>query len=173
MRELRRRVRVGRAVPMDRVLKSLIYGGLIAGTVDIGAATLINAVNPLIILQAIASGLLGRQAFQGGAGVMLLGLVLQWGMSVVIAALFNVAANMWPVLARRWIMWGTLYGVVVFIIMNYVVVPLSAASYKWSHPLSWFVENGLAMLVFGWIVAFTANRFLASSAFGATGSERA
>jgi hypothetical protein len=46
-------------------------------------------------------------------------------------------------------------------VMNYVVVPLSAASHKWAHPLSWFVENGLAMLVFGWLVAFTANRFLA------------
>lgn len=145
---------------MDRVLKSLIYGGLIAGTVDIGAATLINMVSPLVILQAIASGLLGRPAFQGGGGVMLLGLVLQWGMSILIAAFFCFAASKWPVLARRWILWGTVYGVVVFIVMNYVVVPLSAASHKWTHPLSWFVENGLAMLVFGWIVAFTANRFL-------------
>lgn len=147
---------------MDRVLKSLVYGGLIAGTVDIGAATVINWVSPLVILQAIASGLLGRAAFQGGAGVMLLGLVLQWGMSILIAAFFSFAAALWPALARRWISWGTLYGVIVFIVMNYVVVPLSAASHKWSHPLSWFVENGLAMLVFGWLVAFAAHRFLAS-----------
>jgi uncharacterized membrane protein YagU involved in acid resistance len=147
---------------MDRILKSLVYGGLIAGTVDIGAATLINRVNPLIILQAIASGLLGRAAFQGGAGVMLLGLVLQWVMSILIAGFFSFAASVWPVLARRWVVWGALYGVVVFIVMNYVVVPLSAASHKWAHPLSWLVENGLAMLVFGWLVAFTAKRFLAS-----------
>jgi hypothetical protein len=148
---------------MDRVLKSLIYGGLIAGTVDLGAATLINMVSPLVILQAVASGLLGRPAFQGGAGVMLLGLVLQWVMSILIAGFFSFAASRWPVLARRWVAWGTLYGVVVFIVMNYVVVPLSAASFKWTHPLSWFVENGLAMLVFGWIVAFTADRFLTSA----------
>src|SRR6185312_11098904 len=86
---------------------------------------------------------------------------LQWGMSILIAAVFSIAASKWPVLARRWVLWGTLYGVVVFIVMNYVAVPLSAASHKWSHPVSWFVENGLAMLVFGWIVAVTANRFLA------------
>src|SRR3569833_289608 len=152
-----------RGGPMDRVLKSLVYGGLIAGTVDIGAATLINMVNPLVILQAIASGLLGRPAFQGGAGVMLLGLVLQWGMSILIAAFYSFGARQWPVLARRGVWWGTLYGVVVCIVMNYVVVPLSAASHKWTHPVSWYVENGLAMLVFGWIVAFTANRFLASA----------
>jgi uncharacterized membrane protein YagU involved in acid resistance len=145
---------------MSRVLKSLIYGGLIAGTVDIGAAAIINAINPLIILLAIASGLLGRPAFQGGAGVMVLGLLLQWGMSILIAAFFSGAASLWPVLARRWILWGAIYGVVVFIVMNYVVVPLSAASHEATHPLSWFVENGLAMLVFGWLIALTANRFL-------------
>ena len=148
---------------MNNVLKSLVYGGLVAGTIDIGAASLINTINPLVILQAIASGLLGRAAFQGGAGVMVLGLLLQWGMSILIAAFFTIAANKWPSLARRWILWGTLFGVVVFIVMNYVVVPLSAASHKWTHPLSWFIENGIAMLVFGWIVAFTANRLLTIS----------
>jgi uncharacterized membrane protein YagU involved in acid resistance len=145
---------------MSSVLKSLVYGGLIAGTIDIGAASLISIISPLVILQAVASGLLGRAAFQGGAGVMVLGLLLQWGMSILIAAFFTLAASQWPSLARRWILWGTLYGVVVFIVMNYVVVPLSAASHRWTHPLSWFIENGAAMLVFGWIVAFTAKRLL-------------
>lgn len=148
---------------MSGVLKSLIYGGLIAGIVDIGAASLISAVNPLIILQAVATGLLGRASFQGGAGSMVLGLVLHLGMSILIAAIFTLAASQWSVLARRWFLWGTLYGVVVFFVMNYVVVPLSAAPHKSTHPLSWFVENGLAMLVFGWIVAFTANRFLTAA----------
>jgi uncharacterized membrane protein YagU involved in acid resistance len=148
---------------MSRVLKSLTYGGLIAGTIDIGAASIISAVNPLIILQAVATGLLGRASFQGGAGTMVLGLLLQWGMSILIAALFTLAANRWPVLARRWVLWGTLYGIVVFFVMNYVVVPLSAAPFKSTHPLSWFVENGLAMLVFGWIIAYTANRFLTAA----------
>jgi uncharacterized membrane protein YagU involved in acid resistance len=145
---------------MSSVLKSLVYGGLIAGTIDIGAASLISIISPLVILQAVASGLLGRAAFQGGAGVMVLGLLLQWGMSILIAAFFTLAASKWPSLARRWILWGALYGVVVFIVMNYVVVPLSAASHRWTHPLSWFIENGAAMLVFGWIVAFTAKRLL-------------
>jgi uncharacterized membrane protein YagU involved in acid resistance len=148
--------------PRSRIVKSIVYGGLIAGTIDIGAASIISPVNPLIVLLAIASGLLGHAAFQGGAGVMVLGLLLQWGMSILIAAFFSIAANMWPVLARRWILWGAIYGVVVFVVMNYVVVPLSAAAHKSTHSVSWIVENLAAMLVFGWIVAFTAHRFLAS-----------
>jgi uncharacterized membrane protein YagU involved in acid resistance len=145
---------------MRRVTKSLVYGGLIAGTIDIGAAAVMSAASPLLILRFIATGLLGRAALQGGTAVMLLGLLLQWGMSILIAAFYSVAAHKWPVLARRWFAWGAVYGVVVFIVMNYVVVPLSAAPHKSAHPLIWYVENGLAMLVFGWLVACVANRCL-------------
>jgi hypothetical protein len=143
---------------MNRVTKSLVFGGLIAGTVDIGAASVMSAASPLLILRFVATGLLGHPALEGGAGTALLGLLLQWGMAILIAAVFSISAHRWPVLARRWFVWGAAYGVVVFVVMNYVVVPLSAAPHRWAHPLIWYVENGLAMLVFGWIVAFVANR---------------
>lgn len=145
---------------MNRVAKSLLLGGLVAGTVDIGAAAVLSAASPLLILRFVATGLLGRPALEGGTAIVLLGLLLQWGMSILIAAVYSLAASKWPVLARRWLVWGAFYGVVVFVVMNYVVVPLSAAPHKWEHPLTWYVGNGLAMWVFGWIVAFVASRCL-------------
>jgi uncharacterized membrane protein YagU involved in acid resistance len=148
---------------MSPVLKCSVYAGLIAGTVDIVAASLINTANPLIILLAIASGLLGKAAFHGGGGVMLLGLVLQWVMSIIIAGIFTLAAARIPALARRWVLSGALYGVVVFIVMNFVVVPLSVAAIKpgWALSAMSVAKNLVAMLVFGWLVAYAANRFLA------------
>jgi uncharacterized membrane protein YagU involved in acid resistance len=145
---------------MSAVLKSSLSGGLIAGTVDIGAAALINLASPLRILLAIASGLLGKAAFGGSDQVMLLGLMLQWGMSVLIAAIYSLAANRFPELARRWVLGGALYGVIVFIVMNFVVVPLSAAPFRLPLKAGAVSVNLLAMMVFGWIVAFTAHRFL-------------
>jgi uncharacterized membrane protein YagU involved in acid resistance len=149
---------------MSSVLKCSVYAGLVAGTVDIAAASLINTTNPLIILLAIASGLLGKAAFHGGGGVMLLGLVLQWAMSIVIAGIFTLAAARVPALARRWVLYGALYGVVVFIVMNFVVVPLSVAPLKpgWGLSAVSVVKNLVAMVVFGWLVAYAANRFLAA-----------
>ena len=149
---------------MSPVLKCSVYAGLIAGTVDIAAASLINTANPLIILLAIASGLLGKAAFHGGGGVMLLGLVLQWVMSIIIAGIFTLAAARIPALARRWVLSGALYGVVVFIVMNFVVVPLSVAAIKpgWALSAMSVAKNLVAMLVFGWLVAYAANRFLAA-----------
>lgn len=156
---------------MSPVLKCSVYAGLVAGTVDIAAASLINMVNPLFILLAIASGLLGKPAFHGGGGVMVLGLVLQWVMSIIIAGIFALAAARMPALARRWVLNGALYGVVVFIVMNFVVVPLSVAPLKpgWALSAESVVKNLIAMLVFGWLVAYSANRLLTAD-FRATRS---
>lgn len=134
---------------------AVLYGGFVAGSLDVLAAALINRVDPLVILRAIASGLLGRAAFQGGLPVAALGLLLQWAMSLLIAAIFVVAARRMAWLGRRWIAAGLLYGVVVFVVMEYVVVPLSAAAKPHFTALS-LVENLLAMGLFGLIVAFFA-----------------
>jgi uncharacterized membrane protein YagU involved in acid resistance len=136
---------------------SILYGGLVAGTLDIGAAAMIYRLNPLIILRAIASGLLGAAAFHGGLPVSLLGLALQWTMSLLIAAIFVVAARHMAWMRLRWIAAGLAYGVLVFVTMEFVVVPLSAAA-KPRFTVASLLENVLAMLLFGLIVAFFARR---------------
>jgi len=150
------------AVSQPSALAAILLGGLIAGTIDIGAAALINLVSPVIILHYIAAGLLGREAaLAGGAPVAVLGLLLQWAMSLVIAAVFVFAAQKAPVLRRAWLAYGLAYGVGIFVVMNYIVVPLSAAMTKPHFPHftpAHFIENLLAMLLFGAIVAWFASR---------------
>ncbi len=141
---------------------AILWGGFVAGTIDIGAAALINWLSPVTILHAIASGLLGKTSFNEGAPAAILGLGLQWGMSLIIAGLFVAAARRLPALTRRWIASGSGYGVVIFLVMNYVVVPLSAAPWNpWKRHISVekFIENLLAMILFGLIVALCARYF--------------
>jgi hypothetical protein len=57
-------------------LVAILLGGFVAGTIDIGAAALINLVSPILILDFIAGGLVGKTALAGGASVAFLGLVL-------------------------------------------------------------------------------------------------
>jgi hypothetical protein len=85
-------------------------GGLIAGTIDIGAAALINQVDPVVVMHAIARGLIGKAAMTGGAATAVLGLVLQWLMSILIALIYALAALKLPVLVRRWPLMGLAYG---------------------------------------------------------------
>jgi len=143
-----------------RPLLAILVGGLVAGTLDIGAASLINMIDPRVILRFIAGGLLGKAALQGGPEVTWLGLLLQWGMSLLIAAIFVAAALRLRWLTGRPVLAGLAYGVVVFVVMNYVVVYFSAW-HRVNHftPTS-FIENLLAMLVFGLIVSICARVFL-------------
>jgi uncharacterized membrane protein YagU involved in acid resistance len=139
---------------------AILLGGLIAGTLDIGAAALINGRSPLVILLVIASGLLGKASFQGGLPAVALGLVLQWLMSLVIATIYVLVSNRIPVLRRHWIAGGVAYGVGIFVVMNYVVVPLSEIG-RIPQFTSWtFGGNLMAMLGFGLLIAFFARRSL-------------
>lgn len=139
-------------------LTAILLGGFVAGTIDIGSACLINGVGPIMILHAIASGLLGKASYAGGLNTAGLGLVLQWGMSLIIAAIFVVASQIMPILSRRWLSAGLAYGVAVFIVMSFVVLPLSNA-YPKPHGVPHvdkIIENLVAMLLFGVIVAWFA-----------------
>jgi uncharacterized membrane protein YagU involved in acid resistance len=133
---------------------AIVTAGLVAGTIDIGAACLINMLGPIVILHAIASGVLGKPSYSGGLHTALLGLVLQWAMSIVIAAIYIAASKTIPLLARRWLSSGLAYGVAIFVVMSFVVVPLSNAWPKGPVPTpEKIVANLLAMLLFGVIVA--------------------
>lgn len=135
-------------------------GGLIAGTVDIGSACVIFKTTPLIVLQAIAGGVLGMSAFKGGWWSAVLGLALQWTMSIGIAACCVFASSRINLLARRWIVAGCVYGVVTFVVMNYVVVPLSASRSTQHHSAAWFYKDMLAMLLFGVIITAVASGYI-------------
>lgn len=139
-------------------LQATLLAGFIAGTVDIGAATLISGRSPVFICQYIAGGLIGRGALEGGMPAAALGLVLQWAMSILIAALFVLASSRFAILKQSWLAAGIAYGVPVYFVMEYVVVPLSAWHRMPKFSAIPFAENMAAMMVFGVIVAFFAAR---------------
>jgi uncharacterized membrane protein YagU involved in acid resistance len=145
------------------VFTAILLGGVIAATIDIGAACVMSGRSPGFILQVIAGGLLGKATFDGGVATMLLGVVLQEAMGLLIATMYVLLAKSIPVLLRRWIISGLAYGVVIFFVMNYVVVPLSAWKSTPHFTSAKFAANMAAMLLFGLIVAFFARRITASA----------
>ncbi len=144
---------------MSNTLKAILAGGFIAGTIDIGVAVALYHIGPVTLLQAIASGLLGKASYSGGLNTALFGLVLQWAMSLIIAAIFVLAASRLPVLRLRWLAMGLAYGVGIFVVMTFIVVPLSASFPKNPPKLPGAAEQFAAMLLFGVIVSYCAKRF--------------
>jgi uncharacterized membrane protein YagU involved in acid resistance len=66
-------------------------------------------------------------------------------------------------LRRRWTLSGLTYGVIIFFVMNYVVVPLSAWKSAPHFTSLKFAENMAATLLFGLLVAFFARRLASAS----------
>lgn len=116
-------------MPSNRAAQAILWGGLIAGAIDISYAVGFSAtrgVPPTRILQSVASGLLGSPAYQGGAGTAALGLLLHFLLMLIIAAIFYLASTRLRFLVERPVLWGALYGFVVYWVMNLIVLPLSA-----------------------------------------------
>jgi hypothetical protein len=119
--------------------RAILWGGLVAGALDITAACVqggLRGVSPVRILQSVASGLLGAGSFQGGPATAALGLVLHFVIAFGAATVYVLSSRKLRVLAERPFLCGPLYGVAVYLFMTYVVVPLSAAPFKLGQTLS-------------------------------------
>ena len=132
-----------------RALRAAIYGGLVAGALDITYAFIgygLLGVTPFRILHSVASGWLGRAAYEGGAATAALGLVSHLFIACLFAAFYVAASRRWRILVERPVISGGLYGLAIFIVMNYVVVPLSAAA--GGGPRGIFYPLGLLVHIF-------------------------
>jgi hypothetical protein len=115
------------SAPAARIFASL-SAGLVAGTTNLVAAGAIFGGTLTHGLQLIASGLLGEWAFKGGTGSAVLGAGLHYGISIVAAGLYCVLALRRRWWRDHWLVGGTLFGVIAYVVMNLIVVPLSNAA---------------------------------------------
>jgi hypothetical protein len=134
-----------------RALGFIVLAGLVAASCDITYALVyypLRGVAPMRVLQSVASGLLGKGSFEGGAPTAALGLALHYGICIVAASVFWLAARRLGWLVQRPVLAGLLFGLAVYGFMNFVVLPLSAVPFKWRFvPLT--VGTGLLVHMFG------------------------
>jgi uncharacterized membrane protein YagU involved in acid resistance len=114
------------------LLRSIALGGIIIGIVHlIIQEWLVFSIldkNPFIsVLQYIASAALGNASFAGGIATALLGVLFHLLTSFVIAVVFILSADRIPLLRRHAFTGSLLYSFGAFIVMNFIVLPLSAA----------------------------------------------
>jgi hypothetical protein len=138
-------------------LLAIGVGGGIAGAVDLTqACVLFGRDIPL----AIAAGLLGPRAFQGGAGTYALGVALHFFIALSAAATYYAVSLRLTYLRESWLVCGLFFGAAVDQTMRLVVLPLSALHAKGPYELKDLLL-GLCvhMVVIGLPVAWAARRF--------------
>lgn len=132
--------------------RAILWGTVAVGVLDALDALVffgLRGAAPIRIFQSIAGGLLGRATYQGGLATALLGVGLHFFIAFGIVGTYHLVSRKIPLLTRRPVLCGLAYGVVAYFVMNYVVVPLSAAPLSGTFVLPVFLNGviGHALLV--------------------------
>ncbi len=109
---------------------AIMKAGLIAGTLDITCALLQFYIrtgkNPVLVLKFVASGVFGKAtAYSGDAMMPLWGLIFHYAIAFIWTIIFFIACSKIRLLLKNWIASAVLYGIFVWAIMAFIVVPLS------------------------------------------------
>ncbi len=157
-------MRAGAEVRPLAALRVAILAGLAAAIVEMAFVLPIQqylGASPLVVFQSIAAGALGKSAFSEGLPAAALGVAVHLLISLVSAGAFVGAALRWPLLLRRPWLSGMLYGVAVYLVMTFVVLPLSAIGFRLPKSLPlWTLSFSIHLFAFAVPIALVARRLL-------------
>ena len=128
--------------------RTIAWATLVAGTLDIVLAVILSLSrgrSPIDMLRFVASGPFPA-ATQWGTSGALLGLATHFTLMAIMATIFVIAAGRLPALTAKPVQWGVIYGLITYVVMNLIVVPLR-------FPAAWPPKPiGIATQLFAHIV---------------------
>jgi hypothetical protein len=114
-------------MPLSR---AILWATLLIGALDATDGVVVyflhKGLNPIQVLQFIASGVLGAASYQGGLATAGLGTLLHFFIAFVVAGLYILASRFLPILKQQAVALGLIYGALVYLFMTYVVSANSA-----------------------------------------------
>jgi hypothetical protein len=127
--EMNTEIRQLRSSKPLNALSAIVLAGLLSGTLD-GTAAVIQYVitrggSPVRVFVYIASGVFGREAFSRGISIALWGVVFHYLIAFSWTVAFFILYPRIKALAGNRVITGLLYGLVIWLVMNLVVLPLS------------------------------------------------
>ena len=145
----------------SEAFRAILTAGLVVGVLDISSAFVIwwqRGVGARRGLQGIAAGLLGGSAFDGGLVTASLGLALHFFVAFVVVSVFYLASRKIPFLAKQPIVSGVLYGIGVYLVMFWCVLPRVFSTFR--HRLSNdLLQLAIHICLIGLPTAFIVRRY--------------
>ena len=135
---------------------------LVCGTLDILLAVILTVMRgrePADMLRFVASGPFPSATGMGAAG-SILGLAVHYGLMAVMVSAFVVAARSRPALLDKPLLWGLVYGLITYVVMNLIVVPLRFPAAWPPKALSVVTQLFAHVVLVGWPTAFITRRYL-------------
>lgn len=139
-----------------------MLGGLVLGTLDLMFATSFwkigYGVSATRVMQSVARGVLGTASFEGGVPTALLGTALHYTIAIAMAATYYAVSRKYRMLTRWPVACGVAYGALLYLIMSFVVLPLSRVGLPKFDNAVWVASSIVMHTIFGVICALTARR---------------
>jgi uncharacterized membrane protein YagU involved in acid resistance len=135
---------------MTSTIRAATLGGLVGGAIDLSYAFIasgLNGASPKRVLQLVASGWLGKASYDAGWVSAALGFFSHFAIVCVFALAYVLATKRFSALNARPFLFGAIYGALIYVVMNYVVVPLSATNFH--APTGLYLVLGMLVHVFG------------------------
>jgi hypothetical protein len=118
----------------------VLPAGLVCAVTDIGyiiVLVLVKGGSPFRMLQGIASSVLGKASFDGGAATMLLGLALHVCVALGAAAMYFAVYRIFRWVQEHWLTSGVLFGAFFYMFMQLVALPLTRLPHQSFPPPNW------------------------------------
>jgi hypothetical protein len=143
-------------MPGQRLLRPILTGGAIAGALDLTSAFLTYGAN---VPRVIAAGLLGREVIHDGLFAWICGVFLHFFIAFSAATVYCLAGRKLGFLSQHWLVCGMFYGIAVYLVMNLVVLPLSALHAVGPYQLRGLIQGIVVhMFLIGAPIAFSLRK---------------
>ena len=149
--------------------KTIAWATLVAGTLDILSAFAWSALlggSLAGILPSVASGPFG-DTLPDGPSTQILGLAVHFAIMAAMVTVYVLAVRTIPALNRNWTIAGLLYGLALWFVMYWIVLPVRFVEFH--HPGAlWPIVRQLIShcLLVGLPIAWIARRERTRNAFG-------
>lgn len=146
----------------NKSIRTVLSAGLVAGILDALAASILFMIrsgkSPVGVWQFVASGVFGQSAFDGGAAMVVWGLVFHFFIALLFASLFFLIYPFIREYVSRPAIVGLLYGLLIWLIMNRIVLPLSNTPAQSLDPARVAIGMAVLMVFVGLPIALIVNR---------------
>ena len=146
-------------------LRTILLAGCAAAAIDLAFAFLFFGIGfgvaPMRVMHSIASGFFGSAAFEGGATTAAIGVVAHFFILIVAASFYYLASRRFAWLSRNAIVSGLLFGLAIYVVMTFLVLPLSATPPRhsvWTAALGQFLIHPVIGVAIALIVRRSAGR---------------
>lgn len=140
--------------------KRILIATGIAGTLDILAAMILSISAGGTVrgmLRSVGSGPFPAAGEMGMAGAAI-GLATHFMLMAIMATVFVLAADRLAALKRQPLIWGTLYGIGIWLVMYFLVLPTRFGAPSPHDPIAIAKQLFCHIVLVGWPIALTARR---------------